>query len=66
MMCSTVKKIAHVVHRRYHAKRQGSHWMFDVPNYSMHLTRKDACFVRNEMTLNRRRNKLIENLEARK
>ena len=38
--------------------------MFDVPNYPMHLIRKDSCSVSKEVTLNERRQKLLEKQEC--
>ena len=62
--CSNVNKIAHVLNWRHDVKRQESTWVFNVPNYPVRLTRKDACFSRTEATMSTRQEKLIENLEA--
>ena len=38
--------------------------MFIIPNYPIHLIRKDACFINEEARLTARREALIETSES--
>ena len=64
MTYSAITKIAHVVNKRYFAKRNGVEMYFSVPNYPMYLARNDAKFIEKEKFLESRRKELIVKLDS--
>ena len=64
MACSDIKKIAHVVERKYFVNRKGKQLMFNAPNYPMCLIRNDAFSLEKTAKMNERSDVLSQNLET--
>ena len=64
MACSDIKKIAHVVERKYFVNRKGKQLMFNAPNYPMCLIRNDAFSLEKTAKMNERSDVLSQNLDT--
>ena len=61
--CSDVKKIDHVVERKYFVNRKGKQLMFNAPNCPMRMIRNDAFSLEKTAKMNDSSDILSQNLE---
>ena len=66
MKCCDLTKIAHSVERNIFVKKNGVSYFFNVPNHPIDLVRKDAAAIEDEKKVEKRREKVIKEIDDRR